>query len=340
MNTNKRISIKDVAARAGVSYQTVSKILNGVAHFAPATEERVWIAIRELEYKPHVYARNLREQRSRMIGYSWVPVQAGQVNHILDMFLGSMVDEAEAAGYHLLPFPYHEGDELVAGYRQLIDAGKVDGFVLSSVNYHDARVRYLLERHFPFVPFGRPEPELDLPYVEVDGAAGLRMATEHLLSRGRRRIAALAWPEDSRVGNARLRGYLEALQAAGLAPDPSLIARGEGTCESARTVTRRWLDAPAGERPDGIVALNDTMAIGALQAAHELGLTVGQDLGIVGFDDVPMAHYLWPPLTSVRQPVAIVGRRCVEILVALLEGREPPERQVIVQPELIVRASG
>jgi DNA-binding LacI/PurR family transcriptional regulator len=341
MNTDKRISIKDVAVRAGVSYQTVSKILNGVAHFAPDTEERVWTAIRELQYKPHVYARNLRERRSRMIGYSWVPVQAGQVNHILDMFLGSMVAEAEAAGYHLLPFPYREGDELVAGYRQLIDAGKVDGFVLSSVNYHDARVRYLLERHFPFVPFGRAEPELDsLPYVEVDGAAGLRMATEHLLSRGRRRIAALAWPEESRVGNDRLRGYLEALQAAGLAPDSSLIARGEGTCEAAREVTSRWLDAPAGERPDGIVTLNDTMAIGALHAARERGVAVGQDLGIVGFDDVPMAHYLWPPLTSVRQPVAAVGRSCVEILVALLEGREPPERQVLLQPELIVRASG
>ena len=338
MKTSKRISIKDVAVRAGVSYQTVSKILNGAARFAPNTEERVRAAIRELGYKPHIYARNLREQRSRMIGYSWV--SGIQVNPIHDMFLVNMVAEAEAAGYHLLPFPYHEGDEMVAGYRELIDAGKVDGFVLSGVNYHDARVRYLLQRGFPFVPFGHAEPELEFPYVDVDGAAGLRMATEHLFSRGRRRVAILAWPENSRVGDDRLRGYLEALQAAGLTPDPALIMRGEGTFESARALTLRWLDAPAAERPDGIVALNDMMAIGAMQAARERGITVGQDLGIVGFDDVPTAQYLWPALTSIRQPVATAGRHCVEILVALLEGREPSQRHVLLQPELIVRASG
>jgi DNA-binding LacI/PurR family transcriptional regulator len=118
-------------------------------------------------------------------------------------------------------------------------------------------------------------------------------------------VAALAWPEESRGQRPppRLPG---GARAAGLAPDSSLIARGEGTCEAARAVTSRWLEAPAGERPDGIVTLNDTMAIGALHAARELGVAVGQDLGIVGFDDVPMAHYLWPPLTSVRQPVAAV----------------------------------
>jgi DNA-binding LacI/PurR family transcriptional regulator len=274
-----------------------------------------------------------------MIGYSWVPTRPEQVNSILDEFITSMIEEAEAAGYHVLPFPYREGDDQVAGYRELIDTGKVDGFVLSSVNDHDPRVRFLLERQFPFVAFGRSDLELEFPYVDVDGATGLRMVTEHLIARGHRRIAALAWPENSRVGNDRLEGYFTALSAAGLAIDSALIARGEGNFEFGRSVTGQWLALEADRRPTGIVALNDSMAIGAMHAGQAYGLVIGRDLAVAGFDDSPMARYLQPPLTSVRQPIRAVGRKCVEILVALLKGRTPDGRQTLLQPELIVRAS-
>jgi len=335
----KRITIKDVAARARVSYQTVSKVMNQRTHVLPETEARIWEAARALGYTPHHAARNLRAQRTRMIGYSWVPARPGEVNSILDEFITSMVEEAEAAGYHLLPFPYREGDDQVNGYRELIDAGKVDGFVLSSVNYHDPRVRFLLERQFPFVAFGRSDPELDFPYVDVDGATGLRLITEHLIAQGHRRIAALAWPEDSRVGNDRMEGYFAALNAAGLAIDPDLIARGEGSFDFGREATERWLEWEGDRRPTGIVALNDAMAIGAMHAGQARGLMIGRDLAVVGFDDSPMAQYLSPPLMTVRQPIREVGRKCAELLVALLEGRTPLERQVLLRPELIVRAS-
>lgn len=335
----KRVNIKDVAARAGVSYQTVSKVLNGQARFSPDTEARIWTAARELGYRPHMFARNLRSQRSRMIGYSWTSARPDEANSILDAFLSSMVLEAEAAGYHLLPFPHREGDDQISGYQELIDSGKVDGFVLSSIDHQDPRVRFLLERQFPFVTFGRTGPDDTSPYVEVDGAAGLRMATEHLLARGHRRIAALAWPERSRVGNDRLSGYLAALAAAGITPASELVARDEGDLERAFTTTERLLSLPAERRPTAIVTMNDTMAIGAMQAAAAHGLTAGRDLAIVGFDDAPMVQYLQPPLTSVRQPIREVGHKVVEILIALLEGRPPAERQVMLKPELIVRAS-
>lgn len=336
---SKRITLKHVASQAGVSYQTVSKVINGRAHVLPATEARIWEAARALGYRPHHHARNLRAQRSRMIGYSWVPATPDQVNHILDMFLTSMVEEAEAAGYHLLPFPYREGDDQVAGYRELIDTGKVDGFVLTSVNYHDARARFLNERGFPFVAFGRSDPDLDFPYVDVDGGAGLRMAVEHLLSHGRQRVAILGWPEGSRVGDERMAGYVDALETAGAPLDPEWIARGEGTFDFGLQTTRRWLDLEPDRRPNGIVALNDTMAIGAIHAGQARGLTIGRELAVVGFDDAPMAQYLWPPLTTVRQPIREAGRKCVGILVKLLTGETPAERRVLLQPRLIVRAS-
>jgi DNA-binding LacI/PurR family transcriptional regulator len=335
----KRISLKDVAANAGVSYQTVSKVLNGQIHVLPETADRVWKAAHNLGYRPNHNARNLRSQQSRMIGYSWEPEKPNHANHILDTFLTSMVEEAEAAGYHLLPFPFRQGENLIDGYRELIDSGKVDGFVISSVNYHDPRAEYLLERQFPFVAFGRSNPELDFPYVDVDGTAGLQLANEYLISRGHRRIAVLAWPETSRVGNNRLEGYLAALKAAGLPIEPELISREEGIFANARTATEYWLSLPTDRRPTGVVALNDTMAIGAVQAGLGKGLAIGTELAVVGFDDSPMAEYLSPPLTTVRQPIREVGRKCVELLVARLKGKPLPEKRVLVKPELIVRAS-
>ncbi len=334
-----KITLKEVAVRAGVSYQTVSKVLNRQAQVSSETERRIMEAVRELGYRPNQIARNMRAKRSHMIGYSWVPTAPDQVNHILDQFLSSMVIEAEAAGYHLLPFPFREGQAQVDDYRELINTGRVDAFVLSSVNYNDPRVDFLLERKFPFVAFGRSNPELDFPYVDVDGCAGLAQALEYLISREHRRIAAIAWPETSRVGNERLRGYFETLQAHQLEIRPDWIERGEGSFEFGRAAATRLLHLPVSERPTAIVALNDTQAIGALHAAREQGMEVGRDIAIIGFDDAPMSQYLLPPLTTVRQPIREAGRKCVEILIALVRGDQPKERQVLLQPQLIVRAS-
>ena len=335
----KRVSIKDVAEKAGVSYQTVSKVLNGQIHVLPTTADRIWDAARQLDYRPNHNARNLRAQRSRMIGYSWVTAKADQTHHILDMFLTSMVEEAEAAGYHLLPFPFREGDEQVSSYRELIETGEVDGFVLSSVNYHDPRARFLLEQNFPFVAFGRSDPELDFPYVDVDGAAGLCQATDYLINKGHQRIAALAWTEDSRVGNNRMEGYFTAMSSAGLPVESDWIARGESTFDFGRSATERWLSKPPADRLTAIVAVTDTMAIGAMRALQAQGLMPGQDVAVIGFDNAPMDQYLWPPLTSVNQPIREAGRKCVEILVTLLEGKTLPERQVLLKPTLTVRSS-
>ncbi len=337
--TTKRVSIKDVAVRAGVSYQTVSKVLNGELKVSPATEARISASVKELGYRPNHSARTLRTQRSQMIGYSWSSSETEQLNHIVHMFLTGVVSDAEAAGHHVLPFPYRDGEDLVAGYRELIDAGRVDGFVLSSVMYDDPRLHFLLERDFPFVAFGRSGSNDDFPYVDVDGAAGMRLATEHLIVHGHQRIGVLAWAEATRVGDDRLSGYLEAHDSAGLPADPELVARGESDFESGYAATECWLTLPLDRRPTAVVAMSDLMAIGAMHAAQAAGLTVGRDFAVAGFDDVPLAQYLRPPLTSVRQPIRQVGHLCVDLLVALLSGLPLAERHILLQPELVIRAS-
>ncbi len=333
------VTLKQVAAQAGVSFQTVSKVLNGKAQVSKETEERIFQAAEELGYRPNQIARNMRAQRSFMIGYSWEQTSPGQVNHILDQFLSSMVKCAQTAGYHVLPFPYRTGDAHIADYRELIDTGRVDGFVLSSINYDDPRISFLLERQFPFVAFGRSNHDLDFCYVDVDGADGIRQAVEYLVGHGHQRIAAIAWPEDSRVGNERKYGYIDAMEAANLSIDPQWIQTGEGVFEFGRQACQSLLEINPAARPTAVIALNDTMAIGAMHALEERKLVPGKDMAVIGFDDAPMAQYYQPPLTTIRQPIRLAGRKCVEMLVALMDGNQPEVRHVILKPRLIVRAS-
>jgi DNA-binding LacI/PurR family transcriptional regulator len=336
---SRRVTIKDVAAHARVSYQTVSKVLNKQAKVSKETEARIWEAVRVLGYRPNLIARSLRSQRSQMIGYSWAPSPKDQGNSILDQFLQSMVQAGEAAGYHLLTFPHRPEGKWIDAYRELIDTSRVDGFVLSSVEYDDPRIQLLQELDFPFVAFGRSNPDWDIPYVDIDGADGMYQVVEHLLAKGRRRVAALAWPADSRVGNNRMQGFQNALTAAGIQIPAEWILRGEGIYRYGLEATTRLLSRPSDQLPDAIVAFNDFMAIGAMHAIQAKGLRVGKDIAVTGFDDVPLVQYMKPSLTSVRQPIWEVGQHVINLLLDLLNGKESVQKNILLKPRLIVRES-
>jgi len=336
---SQRITLKQVAAQAGVSYQTVSKVLNGQVRVSKQTEQRIWEAARLFDYHPNQLARSLRSQRSHLIGYSWVPAAPGEDNPILDQFMQSMALAAENAGYQLLAFPHRPGTLWTEGYRTLIETNRVDGFVLSSVEYNDARIVLLQEQGFPFVAFGRSNPGWEFPSVDIDGAAGMRSIVEHLLSLGHRRIAALAWPESSRVGQNRIEGYFSGLEYAGITPAPEWILRGEGIYLFGLESTSRFLEGPADQRPTAIIGFNDVMAIGAIHAVQQKGYHVGTDVAITGFDDLPMSQYLTPPLTSVSQPTWEVGQRVIELLVKILNGGPLIQAHVLLSPQIIIRQS-
>lgn len=337
----KRVTLKEVAARASVSYQTVSKVINEKVHVSKDTEQRIWDAVRELDYTPSYTARSLRSQRSMTIGYSWEPSPPDQANPILDEFLQSMFRTAEIYGYYLLCFPYHaEIHRQLAIYREMIDTGRVDAFVLSIINYNDPCVNYLLERNFPFVGFGHLDNPRSFPNIDVDGGLGLHMAVDHLLELGHRRIAALAWPSDSRVGNNRMDGYYAAMRKAGIHTHTEWVQRGEGSYDVGFQATLKFLALPELLRPTAIVAMNDLMAIGAMAAIHQAGLRPGADIGVIGFDDSPTVRYLNPPLTSLRQPISTIGKTLMERLIAYLETGEYPDPMCeLVAPQLVIRES-
>ncbi len=332
-------TIRDVAREAGVSIATVSYVLNNTKHVSEETRRKVLEAARRLGYRPSNIARGLRARRSHTLGYSWHPMPGGQINVILDTFLESMAAAAARRDYHILAYPTSTLSDEVSFYQEVLEAERVDAFVLSNTNYDDPRIRFLMETGVPFVAFGRANPDWDFPWVDVDGAAGMRKAVAHLVALGHQRIAFIAWPEGSLSGEERLRGYREGMAAAGLSLRDEWIVRGEASHDVGYQAARELMALPPSLRPTAIIAVMDLMAVGAINALLDQGIRVGQDVAVVGFDDIPLARYLRPSLTTLCQPIAEIGERVIDMVLTLLEGEEPEARHVLLEPELVVRAS-
>lgn len=333
------VTIRDVAKEASVSTATVSYVLNGSRRVGDETRERVLQTARRLGYRANFTARNLQASETRLIGYSWRPSPIDQFNPILDQFLQSIAQAAARHDYRILAFPSIDVHEELSAYEEMMLIGQVDGFILTNTNFDDERVQALVKNEFPFVSFGRANADWNFIWIDVDGAAGVRMATEHLLAQGHQRIGFLAWPEKSQTGHYRLQGYLDAMAAAGLAVDAEWKELAGNFYDESYAAAQRLLSLPAQRRPSAIVASSDLMALGVLNAGWDAGLEVGRELAVVGFDDAPIARYLRPGLTTLAQPIAEIGEQLVTMLIDELNGRPVQPRQVLLDPTLIVRAS-
>jgi DNA-binding LacI/PurR family transcriptional regulator len=337
-----KVSIKDVAQAAGVSTATVSYVLNDSRPVTQATRTRVLEAVHQLRYRPNVTGRSLQAQRTYLIGYCWRPLPPRQSSPILDRFIHSMGVAAYQAGYHLLAFPAPSDEDEVAVYHNLVMTNRVDGIVLSATNFDDPRVAYLETTTMPFVAFGRAGDHSDeYPWVDVDGRAGMRLAVEHLAEQGYKRIGMLAWPPGSQTGEHRYRGYRDGMRKVGLEARDEWVARVPHDPFAAYEGMTRLLALPEAERPDAVVCVSDQVALGAMNAILAAGLRVGPDIGVVGFDNMPLAEVLYPPLSSIHQPVDEIGQLIIRQLRTLIrsEALSAEERQVLMEPTLVVRES-
>jgi DNA-binding LacI/PurR family transcriptional regulator len=332
-------TIKDVAREAGVSIATVSYVLNKKDTFvSKETRRQVLEAIERIGYTPNVTARNLKSSRTRLIGYAWHEVPYDQVNPVLDRFTYYLAQAAEASGYHVLTFTHPTADPLPV-YNDLIRTQRVDAFVLAGTVRDDARIRFLNEAEFPFVSFGRSNPDWEFPWVDTDGQQGVREATEYLISLGHQRIGIAAWPEESISGSFRVQGYLDALDAAEIPFYPEYLVRGEHSEQAGRDALAQWCSLPSDEQPTAIVAITDLVAIGVMNEAERRGLVIGRDLSVIGYDDVPMSQYLRPALTTVQQPILEIGRALMKLLENVLRQTPTPHTHTLISPHLIIRDS-
>lgn len=329
-------TLADVAERAGVSRQTVSNALNNPDLLRPDTLERVRAAVADLGYSPNRAARNLRTRTSSLIGMRMTPAQEGTANAAMDRFVHSLVQASERLGYHLLLFPGDDRDPVV-GYDNLLRSTAVDAFVVTDTYLGSPQVAWLEEQRAPFVAFGRPWDGAthEHPWVDVDGAAGTRLATEHLLVRGHTRIAWLGWRADSPIGEDRRAGWIAAMAAAGL-PTAGLEARVADSVEAGARAAAALLDGPA---PTALVCASDTLAMGVLHTLWLRQLAPGTDVAVVGFDDSQVAQVYPVGLTSVRQPLEAAAVEVVRLLHGLLGGGPAEPGGRLLAPTLAVRGS-
>ncbi|MEO8606568.1 MAG: substrate-binding domain-containing protein [Chloroflexota bacterium] len=335
LNYELNITIRDVAAFAGVSVTTVSYVINNNPLTKPATRQRVRSAIHELGYHPNTTARNLKTNETRLLGYAWhVAEDPIRRNPLLDLFLYELAQSAEGQGYHILTFTQHSQDG-VKPYQDLINSNRVDGFALSDVTYGDPRVKYLVERQMPFVTYGKANGDGDFPYVDVDGKRGIQMAIEHLIAKGHERIGMISWPQGYRIGDMRTQGYIEAMQIAGLPIHDQWIAHSPNTMQHAFDAAKQILSSKP--RPTAIACANDVMAFGAKRYVESMGLEIGTDISLTGYDDTPVAELI--DMTSIAQPIALIASKVVDLLLAEISHQRPLDYHLMLEPSLVVRES-
>jgi len=337
-------TLATVAERAGVSRQTVSNALNNPDLLRPDTLQRVLAIVDDLGYTPNRAARQLRTRASRLVGLRFEAAQEDTSSALLDRFVHTLVETSERTGHHVLLFSGDEDDPL-DGYDELLRSTAVDAFVVTDTFAGTPQAAFLQSRGAPFVAFGRPwddpgeepgeEPGADWAWVDVDGAHGARLATEHLLAEGHMRIAWLGWERSSRIGQDRRSGWEAAMRAAGH-DTTGLGVRTTDNIDAARMAAHQVLDDRS---VTGFVCVSDTLGIGVLHALQERGLTPGHDVGVVGFDDSLGAQMVWPGLSSVRQPLEQVAVELVALLQLVLGHKPIGEQGTMLQPTLVVRRS-
>jgi DNA-binding LacI/PurR family transcriptional regulator len=325
----------DVARAAGVSRQTVSNAINAPHLLRAETLAQVRTVIDRLGYQPNRSARSLRTRQSRLIGYCVPRPNPDHLGWVLDEFLHAVADAARGAGYHVVVFTPEGAEKELDAYATMLQTGGADGFLLTDVTHRDRRPGWLHRRGVPFASYGRLPDRAGHAWVDVDGAAGVAAAVDHLAGLGHRRIAFLGWPEGHRVGDDRADGWRSAMAAHRL--PAALRGYTDDTIAAATRAAGGLLDEARG--PTAVIAVSDTVAVGVLRAARSHGLTPGRDLSVVGFDDTPSAALLTPALTSVAQPLQEAAGLLVDMLVARLAGRRPDRRSVLLEPTLVVRDS-
>lgn len=325
--------MKDVARLAGVSIQTVSAVVNNKPDITAETRARVLAAVKQLNYQPDLLARSLRTRQTHTI--------ALVVSNIASIAIASMATAAEAHahtfGYRMILYNTHNDVERETNYFKAAVQQRVDGVVFIAAMGRLGRLDILQAAGIPAVAIDRVPDNYSGPAVMLDNVKAGRLAGDHLLDLGHRHLAHIGGPMEIRLARERLAGFQQALAAQGLDPTSCAVEEGIFNCQHGYLAMQRLLASQP--RPTAVFAANDLMAIGAMRAVDEAGLRVPHDISIVGLDDIEVAAYQVPPLTTVRQPCAELATVGVQLLLDILAGKRSAQTQIVVEPTLIVRQS-
>lgn len=333
-------TIRDVAKICGVSTATVSNVLNNADRpVHPRTRERVMEAARRMNYHPNAMARGLTGRRLDTIGVHFGGIEPEVItNPYASLVLQGILTTASQRGYNVTLWTkrWHSAAESAAAFRDR----RADGYILVAPTLDSDMVSGLADLELPLVVISSQEVPQGVPFVDVDNHAGLRIATEHMIALGHTRIAHMSGDEQQPSVADRRAGYLSAMAAAGLPVPPEYLVTSWYMVEESKEDARRLLSLP--DRPTAIVTGSDHIAHGILKVAREMGIRVPEELSVTGFDDLPSASMVEPPLTTVRQPLVEIGQHAARLLLDDIEEVEPEapgDRSHLAEPVLIVRGS-
>jgi LacI family transcriptional regulator len=325
------ITIRDVAQHAQVSVTTVSHVINGTRFVSEDAQARVRAAIEALNYVPSAVARSLKSSRTHTVGMM-IPNNS---NPYFAEIIRGIEDTCFAAGFNVILCNSDDDPHKQAAYVRVLSEKQVDGLIVLSSGGDPELLDTLRSASMPQVVVDREIDDLAADLVEVDHEGGARVAVEHLVCLGHRHIACIAGPMELSPARQRVQGWRRALEAAGLACDDTMVASGSFTAEGGHEAMRSLLKL----QPSAVFASNDLMAIGAICAASDAGLRVPQDLSVIGFDDIALAAYSNPPLTTIAQPKHQTGELAARMLMQRIAKPERALQREILRPSLVVRRS-
>lgn len=326
-------TIREVAERAGVSVTTVSHVLNGTRFVAEETELRVREAMQALNYRPNSLARSLRRGETRTLGL----ILPDSSNPFFAEFARQLEDAAFQQDYSLILCNSNGELEKERRYTEVLFNKQVDGIIFMAAGDDPYSLQDLAAQAFPIVVVDRIVDHIDVDAVITDNQLSGRLAAEHLTALGHRQIGIIRGPSNVTPSAQRVTGFARALAEAGLTLPEELQAVGDFHSEAGYIAARKLLSLP--KPPTAIFACNDLMAIGALRAIHEAGLAVPDDISLVGHDDIELASYTRPALTTISQPVAELAQTAIQLLLRRIHSPEMEKKRIILPNRLVVRQS-
>jgi DNA-binding LacI/PurR family transcriptional regulator len=330
------VSIYDIAREAKVSPSTVSRALENHPRIGAATKKRIQELAKEMGYVPNTVARGLIANRTWTIGMVLASIS--------DPFMGSVVEGVEQAaieaGFNVFVSTSQNDPDRETAVIEVLKQRRVDGIIVIASHLSDHYSQYFERSKVPIVIINEQEPGETMHFVTVDDVQGAQLAVEHLLELGHRRIGYVGITNRPKSNQYRLKGYQDALAAAGIVSDPALIFTSDSieVPDSIEDHAKRGeasLEPLLAAGATAVFCYNDTSAVGLLAACHRNGIAVPDDLSIIGFDDIDMAVYTYPPLTTIRQPRFELGQRAMQMVLALLDGQQSANQ--IYPGTLVVR---
>ena len=325
------ITINDVAKQAGVSIKTVSRVINNSPEVAEETRKRILEVIKLLNYRPNALARGLMTKKTKALGV----VVSDITNPYIPELVRGIADVASERGYNIVLSNTDGIREKEIEYVDVLLERRVDGLIFTSVRLESQEVIDLQNEGFPLVLVNRQIYGARTNFVIVDSKIGSRLAVEHLIELGHKRIAHIAGPIDISVSIERLETYKETLKAHNIRVDEELIKTGNFQQDGGFNACKELLSIK--EPPSAIFCANDFMALGALEYISNMGLRVPDDISILGFDDITFASLPGIELTTIKVPKYDMGHLSAKILIDEIEGKRKSIKQVVLKPELVIR---